>query len=331
VVLFRGNRVGPKPGNQVVLNRRNQVGLFRGNFAAQALIGFDEALRFFVEYQDSRLRGINYEIPVRVRRGSWEALIPQNVGDWVAATGGLVVGKYLVTAATEVAKATFKDVTTKEVFVGAIRGIQWTLKIGKHLGDTAIRTFHNVKFRRGDNYPGLVNSRDQVLYVPPYIVDMYSAAPPKLLEKLADIVEEDRALAVGVIQGNEPKEEKLTSEFKSIFASEDSDEAPLFPELAHGQHIVLEGDLTRGNETANTLGLKYKGHTLVCTPAMGSIVRYKPALFGRVRVHGQVSRFDEMSRELKRPHLLVDSIDALESQEPRSLQLFDDDKDEDDE
>ena len=51
-------------------------GLLDARKADQALLGFDEAIRFYVGQQSPLLRDQDFEIPVRFRKGSWEPLIP---------------------------------------------------------------------------------------------------------------------------------------------------------------------------------------------------------------------------------------------------------------
>jgi hypothetical protein len=299
-------------------------GLMDARTAARALVGFDEAVRYFVGFQDPRLRDLDFEIPVRIRRGSWEALIPTTIGGWLLAGAGIVGTAYLTTAATKLAEKDFDGVSTKDIFRGAIRGIQWTLRIGKHLGDVTVRKFRSTRFRNDNTEIGIGNSQQKFLYVPKKYFDMFVASRPNLLEKMAEVVEDERTLVVGVIDGASREEEKLRRRDKAIFAEVDEEgEEVILPELEHGDVVVLDGDLTRGNETSNTVGLKYRGHILTCHPRDGSIVRFKSALFSRVRIHGSVSRLDEFgSPKARKPHLLITRIDILEPDSPSTDDLF---------
>ena len=65
------------------------------------------------------------------------------------------------------------------------------------------------------------------------------------------------------------------------------------PELEHGQNVVLQGEVTRGNEMSNTMGFSYQGHILTCYPESGSIVHFKPSLFLQCRIYGSITRLDE--------------------------------------
>ena len=79
-------------------------------------------------------------------------------------------------------------------------------------------------------------------------------------------------------------------------------------ELAHGDSVVLDAEITRGNEMSNTIGIQYGGYILTGIPAEGSIVRFKPNLFLNCRIHGQVIR----EGDSKRPKILVDKMEQNE-------------------
>jgi hypothetical protein len=303
-----------------------ESGLMDARKSAQALIGFDEAIRTLVGYQDAHLKDVDFELPVRVREGSWEILLPTTVVQWILSGAGVVATTYLATAAAEVAKKDFKDVGTKDIFRGALRGMQWMLRIGKHMRDSVVRSFPGTKFRKNNAEVGLVNAEGKVLWVPKGYLHMYADVRTNLLTKLADLVEDGRTLVIGVVDGGVVEEEKLPKRLKSIFVDdeEDKDEVVL-PELKHGSRVDLEGDLTRGNEISNTLGLKYKGHVLILHPKDGSIVRFKSALFGPVRVRGVVSRLDEFGKVTARnPHLTISRIVPIKTDEGGTPDLFND-------
>jgi hypothetical protein len=302
-----------------------QDGLMDARKAAKALIGFDEAYRTLLGYQDPHFRDVDFELPIRVQKGSWEVLLPQTAVQWILAGAGVVATGYLTTAATKIAEKDFEGVGTRDIFRGALRGMQWILRIGKHMGTNAIRKFTKVTFRKNNSEIGLVNDDERTLWVPKGYVDMYAAVRPDLLSKLAELVDEDRTLTIGVIDGRKKTEEKLSSGQKSIFYEDEneSDEI-IFPEMKHDDRVVLDGDLTRGNETSNTLGLKYKDHILTCHPRDGSIVRFKNLLFSPVRVRAVVSRKDEFGNiAARKPHLLVSRIEQREVPPPAIRDLFD--------
>jgi hypothetical protein len=303
-----------------------EAGVMDARKSAQALIGFDEAVRTLVAYQDAHLKNVEFELPVRVREGSWEIALPTTAVQWILSGAGVVATTYLATAATEIAKKDFKNVGTKDIFRSALRGVQWMLRIGKHMRDSVVRTFPGAKFRKNNSEIGLVNAEGKVLWVPKGYLHMYADVRTNLLTKLADLVEDGRTLVIGVVEEGVAEEERLPKGLKSIFVEDeaDSDEVVL-PELKHGSRVDLVGDLTRGNEMSNTLGLKFKGHVIVCHPKDGSIVRFKNALFGPVRVRGVVSRLDEFGKVTARnPHLTITRIIPIKTDEGGTPDLFND-------
>lgn len=280
--------------------------------SAQALLGVDEAVRFFVFQQAPALRTADFEFPVKVKKGSWEIVV------------GVVALAYGVKAAQKMAENDFADVGMKDVFKKALSAVQWVIKIGKHLGDLTIKKFENVDFSKGNQLIGIRNAHGEYLYVPKEFLDFYVSANPALLKKMSEVVEDGRTLSVGVYENDTLVEEVVTRRERQIFTHEEAEEeAQLFPELEHGQSVVLEGEVTRGNEMSNTIGIGYQGHILTGLPEVGSIVRFKPSLFLKCKIHGRVTREDEKGRlDARRPKIIFSRVEPLES-DLYSSQLFD--------
>ncbi|MFA9275502.1 MAG: hypothetical protein ACEQSE_11585 [Candidatus Aquirickettsiella gammari] len=279
--------------------------------SAQALLGVDEAVRFFVFQQAPELRTIDFEFPVKVKKGSWEIVI-----------GGILLA-YGAKAAQKMAENDFKDIGLKDVFKKALSAIQWMIRIGKHMGDLTIKKFENVKFKDNNALIGIRNSQGEFLYVPKEFLEFYASASPVLLKKITEVVEEERSLSVGIYDGNAVIEETVTRRHRQIFTNEVEESGEvLFPELEHGQTVILEGELTRGNEMSNTVGISYQGHILTGSPEVGSIVRFKPSLFLHCKVYGRISREDEKGRlDARRPRIIFTRIESLESDDDNH-QLF---------
>ncbi len=287
--------------------------------SAGALLGFDEVIRHFIKQDLPDLDKLDYEMPVKIRKGSWEVLIPKSIGQWILAGAGLATTTYLSAAAAEMAKNDFKDASIKKAFLKAIKSIQWFIKIGKHIGHSRLRKFENVKFLNNNNEIGIPNESQEYLYVSKEYLDAFSTCSPKILEELAIIIEDGRHLTFGVIENGERSEETITQKDKYIFYEEDQEEI-LFSELIHGDYVELEGDITRGNENSNNLGFRYDGHILTIIPASGSIVKHKSSLFLKCLVNGRVSRLDKVGYITeKRPKIIFSEITPLESD---SHQLF---------
>lgn len=290
-------------------------GLMDARKQARALLGFDSALRYFIAKRAPDFRNIDFEIPVRVRKGSWEALIPETVAGWVQAGLGVVATAYFTKAAQKMADKDFEDFGITDLFRIAIDAIKWFARIGKHVGNVAIREFKNVQFSDNLTQIGIINEEGTVLFVPRHIFDLYVSTNPKLLESMAENIQNGRSLVIGSVRAGEIDEEVVDMADKFIFCDEDTEieEDVLFPELIHGDYVVLEGEVTRENKTSNSMGFKYNDHILTAYPETGSIVRYKPLLFLKCRLFGTVNRIDETGRiGARRPKLYFSNLEPLE-------------------
>ena len=151
---------------------------------------------------------------------------------------------------------------------------------------------------------------------------MYVSTNPRLLESMAENIQDGRSFAIGSVQAGEVDEEIVDLSDKSIFCDEDAEfeEDVLFPELVHGDYVVLEGEVTRENKTSNSMGFKYNDHILTAYPETGSIVRYKPLLFLKCRLFGTVNRIDETGRiGARRPKLYFSNLEPLEEDRDYSM------------
>ncbi|MEW6620344.1 MAG: hypothetical protein AB1422_13590 [bacterium] len=292
-------------------------GLLDARKAAQALLGFDEAIRFFVGQQSPSLRDLDFEIPVRLRKGSWEALIPTSLIDWVVRAVGVGVTTgvttYLVTAAKKMADKDFEKKGLKDIFVHAVEAIQWTIRIGKHLDGLIRKKFENPQFRNENTEIGIPNQKGEYLFIPKKFFEFYIPVNPGLLKKMAELIEEERRLEIGVYKNGELIRESIPYQQRRIFTL-DVEEEILFPELVHGQEVTLEGHITKGNENTNSLGFMYKDHILACYPETGSIVNYKNAIFVNCRIYGSISRLDDFGGyNASKPKIIFSKIEALDT------------------
>lgn len=292
-------------------------GLMDARKQAEALLGLDNALRYFITKQAPDFRNLDFEIPVRIKKGSWEALIPESVGGWAQAGLGVVATAYFSKAAQLMAEKDFADFGITDVFRKSLDAIKWFARIGKHMGDIAVRSFENTKFDADNSLIGICNADGEYLYVPKNYLDLYISSNPKLLEKLVGNVEEERALEIGTIANGNIDVVTINKDEKNIFCEEESeqDDDVLFPELIHGDSIVLDGEVTRENKTSNSMGFKYLDHILTAYPESGSIVPYKQLLFLNCKLFGTVDRIDEKGRiAARRPKLYFSHIEPLEKE-----------------
>lgn len=299
-------------------------GLMDARKQAKALLGFDSALRYFIAKRAPDFRNLDFEIPIRVRMGSWEALIPETVAGWVQAGFGVAATAYFTKAAQKMADKDFEDVGVTDLFRTAIDAIKWFARIGKHMKNVATREFKNVKFSDDLTKVGIANEKGEILFVPKHILDLYVSTNPRLLEGIAENIQHGRSLAIGSVRAGEVDEEAVGVADKFIFCNESAEvgEDVVFPELVHGDYVVLEGEVTRENKTSNSMGFKYNDHILTAYPEAGSIVRYKPLLFLKCRLFGTVNRIDETGRiGARRPKLYFSNLEALE-EDRGDLRLF---------
>lgn len=84
-----------------------EEGLLDARKSAQALLGFDEAIRFFAIKQSPELQKIDFEFPVRVKKGSWEIAIPASIGEWIQTGAGFAATAYAAKAAQKMAERDF--------------------------------------------------------------------------------------------------------------------------------------------------------------------------------------------------------------------------------
>jgi len=300
-----------------------EAGLMDARKQAQALMGFDEAVRFFVCQQEPRFKETDFEFPVVVKQATWGIHIPENIWEWIQAGAGIATATYLATATKKMAEKDFEGIGLKDVFSKSLKAIQWIIRIGRHLGDLSQRKFVGLRWRNQNQEIGIPNVDGKYLFVDKEYFDLFSSSSPKILAKLVELVEKERVLSIGVLTLGKLHEESVRHNEKHIFTLEEKEpEDILFPELGHGQKVILEGNTTRGNEETNSIGFKYKEHILNCYPANGSIVRHKKALFLRCRIEGMVSREDKYGRYTeKRPRIIFTNIEPIE-EDSESYNLF---------
>lgn len=297
-------------------------GLIDARKSAQALIGFDEAIRFFVGCQNSELKEIDFDLPVRIRQGSWEALIPDAIF-WIKTAVGAGATVYSIKAAQKMAENDFDNIGFKTVLKNSLEAILWVVRIGKHIGTLNKKKFESVKFRNENREIGIPNVDGVYLWVPKSFLDLYVKCPKSLLEKVANLIENERVLIIGMFEKENEISERITFPYKKIFAPNDEEEI-LFPELKHGAEVLLEGEVTRGNETSNSIGFKYQEHILTAYPETGSIVRYKHVLFLKAKIAGTISRADGTGNfNAKRPKIIFTDI-VPENAKMKDLPLFKD-------
>ena len=293
-------------------------GFMDAKTSADFLLGLDEVVRLLVRKQVPDLKDFDFEIPVRVNKGSWEALI-----GIAAIAGGAFAASYGKEAGKRAAENDWKDAGLKDVIKKAMEGVQWLIRIGKHLGDLAKKKFDDAIIKTDTHEVGIRNADGVVLFVPKEFFDLYTDTPPRVLSKVSAAIEVERKLVIGVKEDNTFVDETVTMTQKYIFTQvEDDRDVVLFPEMVHDMPVELIGLVTRGNATANNMGFRYQEHILTCNPEKGSITKYKYAMFSKCRIVGRVDRRDEHgSPTAKRPKIEFTELIPMdpEVQEPPLL------------
>jgi len=289
-------------------------GVIDAGSAGAALVGLDEAIRFFNVQQSPDLGSAQYEIPVETRAGSWEAVV-------LAAVGG-VVGTFALSyakkAGEKMAENDFKDVGLKPVLQKSMSAIRNLAKLTKHTRRSKGWDIERIEPIGNIDMAVIINREGESIHVPIEHMKWFQQLPPQLLARLTGVVRKNRTLTIGLIDTTHPTEDVSINEFdKAIFEQSEPDaieDDTLFPELTHGIETQLIGRLIRGNEASNTVGLEYEGHVINCIPAIGSVRQYKPALFLRCKVEGLVTRHGKHRLVAdKKPTLIVSRVTPLES------------------
>lgn len=292
------------------------------------LRGVKDVLKYYIEKQDSSLVGKNYSLEVRIRPGSF---VTDIVGFVIA--GGLIAATaYATSAATQLGKNDIGQKTSAETIREAMRSLKSTIKIAKHFGAMMHRkNFKHDEAKATDiNHIELVNHRGKAIVVTQAELDAYRNTPPTKLRELVSLVSKGTSLYVDdkpiLSEGSIPESaEAIYYVNKRLFDARDDDatERLVFPELVQDMHVVLEGELTRGNGRTNTLGFSYDGRILKAIPPEGGVKSARSALFGPVRIDAYVDRRSTAKGSqavLKKPILRIVSIETLNLDEEREAQ-----------
>lgn len=283
--------------------------------AGTALIGLDEAIRYFNEKQSPDFAKLDYEIPIRTEGGSWLAVV-------LATVGGAFALSYAKKAGEKMAENDFKDVGLKDVLKMSMNAIQNFAKLVKHTRKPRDWETASLIWRNANTEVGIRNDKGEILFIPTEQFHWFASLPPRLISRMTSVVRAERRLSIGVRHDGDIEEVQI-NETEMHFFSEEAvaeQEEFLFPDLEHGTQVRLEGRLIRGNEAANSIGLEYQGHVLNCVPEQGNIRRYKKALFLKCVVEGTITRLTKQRMVAeKRPTIIVAKVTPLEEENQHDL------------
>lgn len=301
-------------------------GMLDARKASEALLGFDEVFRYFLVKEDPDLLEVDFDVPVRVDKGSWI----------IGISSAVIATVYLSAIANKAGSDGFLETGPvkdfQKILTGTLKSIQWVVNILKHQGvfskklDVSKVRVENALI---DSYVGLENEDGELLQVPKKYYDLYEKCPDKLFEKSTGVVESNRTLQWGVIENGKETKVNINIEEKYIFCKNEDDVTDyLFPELLHDQFVELEGEIIKATESTNSIGLKYKGHVLICKPVSGNISEYKKSIisqstdhfFPKAVINGQINRHYNKSGKLERkPQILFSEITPIEEEKSQKM------------
>ena len=267
-------------------------GIIQADIAGQALIGFDECIRFFNKKQNPEIILYNYKIPVITEKGSWVIWVLGSI----TGMAGVFGAAYLKKAGEKMAEKDFQDTGFSDIFKKSLSALKNYIELIKHKKgkiDWENEDFHIIQ-ENNEFFVSIKNELGESILIPVEQIEWFKNIPSKVLEKIVQGVMIGQSLSIGVKSENGHFDTtSITNEEKNLFlnSEEDEQEEIIFPELIHGEEIVqLEGKLIRGNERTNSLGFEYKGVILNCHPTKGSIRQYKSSLFLKCKIDCYIDR-----------------------------------------
>lgn len=325
-------------------------GIFDAKQSAQALLGFDEIIRYFLIKEDPMFRNFDFSLPVKIEEGSWGIFAPENIEQFItisqyigvatgAGVGGSLVYKTLKTYLEESAKIAAKDglfeVGAAKDFKKIIRAVLkysfYIPRIASHVGGF-IRNFKNgqVKLLNNDEVC-IINNNGKKLVVPLQVLEIYKSCPENLYSKITSVVTERHELEIGYNENGKIRSTRITHKEKSIFYKEEENDEIVLPDLIDGEYVELKGTIVRCNETYNNLGFRYAEHTIMGKPESGHIVDFKSRIISHqdnhiyppVLICGVIERKDiQGGFKEKYPVIRFTDITPLEDDKPITPDLF---------
>ena len=291
-------------------------GVVSADSAAKILKNIDRLMNRAIKKEYPELAGVNLKIPVVVRKGSWEALIPNSLVEWVITAVGAGGTTYVVTAAKQLATNDIGEKGIKEAAKSSLRTLQAVIKLHKHLGSKK-RNLEGVKFKDNNKLLSIPNSEGKYIDVAKSDFDQYYTFPEDILKELADSTATDQTLEVGRRVDSQDIVESITYADREAFGLMDDEDVVetdiLFPELKHGDQVELLGEVTRGNNQSNSIGFKYEGHILTCSPKDKRVIDYRDQMFSKCIMRGTVIRVTDLTfLQSNRPRIYFTELEQVE-------------------
>jgi hypothetical protein len=304
---------------------------------AEALLGFDEILRYFVTNEENNFGQINFEIPVRVQKGCIEF----DLGELINL--GLIIKTAITAYATQTAIVSAKDgffesgliKDSKKILKNSLIALQWIIKISKHAGSIANKKFKKIVPQEinNQNFVEITNENDEVLLVLKKHHDIFIKIPDKILSKNVKLINDNEKLIIGVFEGEKEEVAEIIQTDKVIFydLNDDVDEEIILPDLKHGDIVAdLEGKINKVIENKNKFSFTYNNHIIDCLLEEGARVgKFKnkiisedsESIFATVKISGIVSREDKDGLlTAKKPKIILSNIKKIEGN--KEINLF---------
>ena len=302
-----------------------QEGLFGARQSAEALLGFDELLRFFLLEEDSNLSNLNFEIPVKIRKGSWMIVIPEMIDQIFSlkGMGHILLTYYGFKTTKKMAEdGLFETGFAKDlskIFKASMKSIQQVIKIASHVRSLSNK---NIKIKEIKDVSlgidlKILNDKNKPLIVSKKYYDLFYKCPKNLFNRIVKIIDSQIDLSVGVFENGQYEEISVTDKEKDIFYNPPKEtEERILPDLKHDQEVELEGQVVRATENKNSIGFQYEGYILICKPKRKQISNYKSKIVSKgvnrfflekVKIKGKIDRKDQN----KKPQILFSEIIPL--------------------
>lgn len=298
-------------------------GLIDMRKAGDALIGFDKILRHFMIAQDSEWKKHEFELPVRIRKGSLVIIVTGIVtGAVTAAMMAYAAKTGYIAAEKGVANTPFVQGIMKNTLLLTQR----VIKIKKHMGIIRSDEVKNTHIQQSQSGIILKNHENKDMTVSPNDYGYYNKCPENLFSPNAEIVNNGIDMEVGVYENGKVIKERITYNDKAIFTSK-KPKAEIFPELVHNKIMTLEGKITEVDENNNSMVFSYKEIDLECKPEKGGyifqfkqniITKESGGIFGNVKIKGRIDRIDSNGKQ-KKIVIRIITIDAVEGNQRELL------------
>lgn len=287
-----------------------------------ALTGIDEAVRYFNRQQHRGFADGSYEIPVYTGEGSWVAVVLGIAAIPITT----FASAYAKKAAEKMAEKDFADTGFRDIARKSMDALVRLVELIKHMNGMPDWSAAEIRWSRDASVAYIYDKNGAVLEVPAEYVKWYKQVPKGILRKLSAPIVGGGSATFGAQQENGNFRSVNIGYGEASLLKDDEDVADdsfLFPELKHGEEIELEGLITRGNQSTNSIGFQYKDHILNCVPESGNVRRFKAAMFLHCMVTAIINRHvGSLARVDNRPTLIIKSVRQLEDDNSGQRLLF---------